>query len=52
VKLGGKTCIAYVTRSATRIKCKVPAKAKYGAVTPTVTAAAGASNAMGLTVKR
>jgi len=48
VKFGSRKCTAYLSWSATRIKCKVPTKAKCGAVTTT----AGASNAMGFTVKR
>jgi len=52
VKFGTKTCLKYVSWSATQIKCKVPATAKYGAVKVTVTTAAGKSNAKSFTVKR
>jgi len=50
VKFGAKTCTTYTSWRATQIKCKVPTKAKYGAVTVTVTTAAGKSKAMGFTV--
>ena len=52
VKFGAKTCAKYVSWNDTQIKCKVPAKAKYGKVNVTVTTAAGKSNAMSFTVKR
>ena len=52
VKYGATKCTGYVSWSDTRIKCKVPAQAKYGAVRVTVTTAAGKSNAMIFTVKR
>jgi len=52
VKFGRTTCTKYVSWSDGRIKCKVPAKAKYGAVKVTVTTAAGRSNFLGFTVKR
>jgi len=51
VKFGSKACTTYVSWSATQIKCKVPATAKYGAVQVTVATAAGKSNAMSFTVK-
>ena len=52
MKFGARICAKYVSWSATQIKCKVPAKAKYGAVQVTVTTAAGKSNALSFTVKR
>jgi len=52
VRFGSKTCAAYLSWSDTQITCKVPAKAKYGAVTVTVTTAAGRSNAWSFTVRR
>jgi hypothetical protein len=52
VEFGSTTCTKYVSWSDGRIKCKVPAKAKYGAVKVTVTTAAGRSNFLGFTVKR
>ena len=52
MRFGSKTCIAYASGSATEIKSKVPAKAKYGAVTVTVATSAGTSNAMVFRVKR
>jgi hypothetical protein len=52
VKFGDRTCTAYVSWSDTRVKCKVPANARYGAVSVTVTTAVGTSNAKGFTVKR
>jgi len=51
VKFGAKKCAQYVSWSATRIKCRVPAQAKYGAVNVTVTTTAGKSNAKRFTVK-
>ena len=52
VKFGSKKCTKYVSWSDTRIKCRVPAKAKYGVVKVTVTTTAGKSNAMSFKVKR
>lgn len=52
VKFGTVACTKYVSWSATRITCRVPAKAKYGTVKVTVTSTAGKSNAMSFTVKR
>jgi subtilisin family serine protease len=52
VQFGAKACTRYVSWSATKIKCKVPAAAKYGALRVTVTTAAGVSNAKSFTVKR
>jgi photosystem II stability/assembly factor-like uncharacterized protein len=52
VKFGAKTCTNYVSWSATQIKCKVPAAAKYGAVKVTVKTTAGTSSAVSFTVKR
>ncbi len=52
VRFGGAECARYVSWSATRIQCKVPATASYGKVSVTVTTTAGASNAMSFTVKR
>jgi hypothetical protein len=52
VKFDLKTCTTYISWSATRIKCKVPAKARYGKVKVTVTNEAGKSNAMAFTVRR
>jgi len=52
IKFGSKTCTKYVSWSDTQIKCRVPAKAKYGAVKVTVKTTAGKSNAMSFTVKR
>ena len=52
VKFGAKKCATYLSWSNTRIKCKVPAKARYGKVRVTVTTAAGASNARRFKVKR
>ena len=52
VEFGSKTCTKYVSWSDAPIKCKVPPKAKYGAVKVAVTTASGKSNAMGFTVKR
>ena len=52
VRFGGAECARYVSWSATRIRCKVPATARYGKVSVVVTTTAGASNAMSFTVKR
>ncbi|MCX6374185.1 MAG: IPT/TIG domain-containing protein [Actinobacteria bacterium] len=52
VKFGARVCTAYSSWSATQIKCRVPAQARYGAVKVTVTTAAGTSNAVSFTVKR
>ena len=52
VKFGSTPCTKYVSWSDGRIKCKVPAKAKYGVVKVTVTTTAGKSNALSFRVKR
>jgi hypothetical protein len=52
VKFGSKKCTTYVLWSATKIKCRVPAKAKYGTVQVRVTTAAGIGNAKSFKVKR
>ena len=52
VKFGVTKCAKYVSWSTTRIKCKVPAKAKFGKVSVTVTTIVGKSNAKSFTVKR
>jgi len=52
VKFGSKACTKYVSWSATKIKCRVPMKAKYGVLKVTVTTTAGKSNTMSFTVKR
>jgi len=52
VELGGKICTIYASWSDTKIKCKVPAKARYGVGQVTVITAGGTSNATSFTVKR
>ena len=52
VHVGGKTCTNFVSWSYAQVPCAVPAKAKYGAASVTVTTAAGKSNARIFTVKR
>ncbi len=52
VRFGATKCTQYVSWSTTRIKCKVPAKAKYGRVSVTVTTIVGKSNAKTFTVRR
>lgn len=52
VKFGTKRRTAYVSWSATPIKCKVPAKAKLAKVRVRVTTAGGLSNAKSFRVKR
>ncbi len=44
VKFGTKACTKYVFWSSTRIKCKVPAKAKFGKIKVVVTTPIGAGN--------
>ena len=52
VEFGAKKCATYLSWSATRIKCKVPAKAKIGKVKVTVATSARRRNAKNFTVKR
>ena len=52
VKFGAKSCGSYLSWSTTQIKCKVPAKAAYGALAVTVTTTAGTSHALSFTVRR
>jgi hypothetical protein len=52
VAFGSKKCTRYVSWSATRIKCKVPAKAAFGAQKVRVTTTAGKSGAKPFKVKR
>jgi hypothetical protein len=52
VRFGATKCSKYLSWSATKIKCKVPAKAKYGKIKVTVTTAAGRSAGKTFTVKR
>ena len=52
VRFGGRASATYLSWSDTRIKCTVPMKARFGAVTVTVTTTGGTSNAVSFTVKR
>ena len=52
VKFGAMKCATYLSWSDAQIKCKVPAKAKYGTLKVTVATAAGTSNSMAFRVKR
>jgi hypothetical protein len=52
VKFGATKCAKYVSWSATRIRCKVPAKAKFGKLKVRVVTPAGPSHAKTFTVKR
>jgi hypothetical protein len=52
VKFGAKKCSVYLSWTDTLIKCKVPAKAAFGKVKVSVTAAAGVSNTKTFKVKR
>ena len=52
VKFGAVKVTKYVSWSATRIKCRVPARAKYGRVKVVVVTAGGTSRARTFTVKR
>jgi photosystem II stability/assembly factor-like uncharacterized protein len=51
VRFGARKCSGYVSWSAARIVCKVPAKAKVGKVKVTVTTPLGKSNAKTFRVK-
>jgi M6 family metalloprotease-like protein len=52
VKFGNKACTVFTSWSATQIKCRVPAKAPFGATKVTVATRAGTSNALSFKVKR
>jgi photosystem II stability/assembly factor-like uncharacterized protein len=52
VKFGAAKCAKYLSWSATRIKCKVPAKTDFGKVRVKVVTSAGASKSKAFTVKR
>ena len=52
VKFGLRKCSKYLSWSKTRIKCRVPAKAKFGWLKVRVTTTVGASNAKSFRVKR
>ena len=52
VKFGTKVCTKYISWSATRIKVKVPAKAKFGKLKVTVKTNGGTSSAKTFRVKR
>ena len=52
VRFGQVKCTTYVSWSAAQIRCRVPARSPYGALTVCVTTAAGTSNRPGFTVKR
>ena len=52
VKFGARKCTRYLSWSATRIKCKVPAKAAFGSQKVKVTTTAGVSKAKRFRVKR
>ena len=51
VKFGATTCTKYLSWSATRIRCRVPVKAKFGRLKVTVTTTSGISGAKVLTVR-
>ena len=52
VKFGTTKCTKYVSWSARQIRCKVPARARFGVAKVGVTTAAGTSNRKSFTVKR
>ena len=52
VTFGSVSCSEFVSWSATRIKCKVPAKAKFGKITVIVVTAGGTSNGETFKVQR
>ena len=51
VTFGSARCTKYVSWSSTRIKCRVPEKARFGRAKVVVVTAAGSSNAKAFTVK-
>ncbi len=52
VRFGATKCHKYLSWSNTRIRCRVPAKARFGTLKLTVKTAAGLSNAKHFKVKR
>jgi len=52
VKFGATKCSKFLSWSKTRIKCRVPAKAKFGLLKVRVTTTVGTSNAKSFRVKR
>ena len=52
VKFGTKACKKYLSWTATKIRCKVPATARFGKVSVVVVTSSGASNALRFKVKR
>ena len=52
VRFGAKAVTRYLSWSTTRIRCRVPAKAKFGKLKVTVKTKAGTSNAKAFRVKR
>jgi hypothetical protein len=52
VKFGSVKCGKYLSWSATRIKCTVPARARFGRTKVCISGPAGASNGLTFTVKR
>jgi hypothetical protein len=52
VCFGAVKCARYLSWSPTRIRCQVPARARFSRVSVRVTTAAGRSNAKRFTVKR
>ena len=52
VKFGAAKCGTYLTWSSTRIRCKVPAKARFARLRVTVTSRGGTGGALVFTVKR
>jgi hypothetical protein len=52
VKFGAKACASYVSWSAKRIRCRVPATARFGLLKVTVKMKGGTSNATRFRVKR
>jgi hypothetical protein len=52
VRFGTSKCTKFVSWSASRIQCKVPAKARFGKLTVTVKTLGGTSAAKTFTVKR
>jgi hypothetical protein len=52
VRFGAAKCVKYLSWSASRIKCTVPAKARFGRTKVCLSSLAGASNRLNFTVKR
>ena len=52
VKFGSAKCLKYLSWTATRIRCAVPARARFGKLKVCLSGRAGASNRLTFTVRR